>query len=1028
MAKKPRQKKETPKPPPVRTGSAGEDHGSEAESGMSQISESEGARLKDMLDEKVKLDGRDAKILFKWLIPNTLSSAGSPKFKQPESPPRPSPRTYPPATKSLRRKESPTVRTARSPRKSNETGEDWARDEDDEPEITLYDVLFYNLHSAMDELYLACEIEDETSQQVNQCEEAIRVMQQSTEDFRALIRRFQVERRVDEAPPGIQTSGVAWEVRKKTGSSTVGIRRTPLSSPGTLVISSPMIAAPGEDEDGWMVATSKNQRQLDYAAPAFKPKTPEMEGKIGGFIPPCPPLQFIPKPMLNPDKVARTTPRMGSGSDDEHDSHLRCTLSGSEDGYEYGRSPGSRPRTWAEVCNWRKESAMRNKEIHERLSSMERKSPITKSSLEERHARAQQRREQAQQEKELRLKEQNEHAAQVAAANKERKEKQQAEQGRRHASAAARHVAHVQEKMHKAVSENKKVHQVITDVAASQNERRERLKRRHASAAAQRDAHLQDKVHKAVNENKKVDEIMFIENLSKKNDEIEREQNLRRRIQESEDRRAMYLASVRQRALQISTKEEKVAERKRLLELERTSKIEQAEQRRLAARARKASMTPPPVQHPSSTSRLRHPAENDVLQRRNALAIEKSKRREEAEERRSNALLAKQDKATAVAAKVEAARARHRGTAEEDGAKRDGSKTPTQNSSKSSAAPCPSQNHLGVMSPEFNKAKAKKCKRAKAALLAALSKLPSNMETAAGEDDETPMSPKLPSSLQDLSTLLEKISIEGLESSLQEILDLPDPSTVSSPEFRRSGGLHKVLSLCNREVIKFPSQHLLHLAIKVVHTALAGGTDSSTYLLQTTDTIVLFHLLTHHKPTDDASTVFGGHLCSVLSSVLRSEVSDPSRLQARDCFVNWAVHSGAFGALLNCTINLSLACFHEDRRKLCGLHAPTSLHQALWLLETLTSSHGHDIIPVWMHSKAGGSVAEWFATHGYMAMLKVLGALILENKTLKSQSTRKVPGHSIAPVELLELLVLAMRTLNNLAALDLPGMQVLPTS
>ncbi len=43
------------------------------------------------------------------------------------------------------------------------------------------------------------------------------------------------------------------------------------------MISSPMIAAPGEDEDGWMVATSKNQRQLDYAAPAFKPKTPEME-------------------------------------------------------------------------------------------------------------------------------------------------------------------------------------------------------------------------------------------------------------------------------------------------------------------------------------------------------------------------------------------------------------------------------------------------------------------------------------------------------------------------------------------------------------------------------------------------------------------------------------------------------------------------------------------------------------------------------------------------------------------------------
>ena len=168
---------------------------------------------------------------------------------------------------------------------------------------------------------------------------------------------------------------------------------------------------------------------------------------------------------------------------------------------------------------------------------------------------------------------------------------------------------------------------MISEVAASQRLKLEELGRRHASAAEKRADHLRERANKALNENKKVDEVMFIDNLSRKNDEMERVQNLRRRIQESENRRRMYLASVRQRALQISTKEEKVAERKRLLELERTRKIEEAEQRRLAARERKANMTPPAGATPSL--RVRVPPSSETLERRRAEALVKMRRKEE---------------------------------------------------------------------------------------------------------------------------------------------------------------------------------------------------------------------------------------------------------------------------------------------------------------------------------------------------------------------------------------------------------------
>ena len=173
-------------------------------------------------------------------------------------------------------------------------------------------------------------------------------------------------------------------------------------------------------------------------------------------------------------------------------------------------------------------------------------------------------------------------------------------------------------------------------------------------------------------------------------------------------------------------------------------------------------------------------------------------------------------------------------------------------------------------------------------------------------------------------------------------------------------------------------------------------------------------MLLHYKATDEASTVFGGHLCSVLTSIMRS---NSPMTQVKDSFTNWAVHSGAFVALLNTIIHLSLMCSQDVNQAA----AATSLHQALCLLETLTSYHHHEQNAVWKPCAWGGAVAEWFQSQGYMAMLRVLGALVLDNKQASTKSQSSIDR--LTPVELLELLILATRTLNNLASLDLQGMQ-----
>ena len=108
--------------------------------------------------------------------------------------------------------------------------------------------------------------------------------------------------------------------------------------------------------------------------------------------------------------------------------------------------------------------------------------------------------------------------------------------------------------------------------------------------------------------------------------------------------------------------------------------------------------------------------------------MEKEKRRELAKERSNNRIQLVAEKAARVGAKVEAVRVKqHRESASWEAPCSTEGEDSTSNHTAAAAAPAeqPSTalvNHLAKMSPELTKAKVKKTKRARAALLSAVKK------------------------------------------------------------------------------------------------------------------------------------------------------------------------------------------------------------------------------------------------------------------------------------------------------------------
>ena len=252
-----------------------------------------------------------------------------------------------------------------------------------DPKNSVWSFLFWQLHRSVDELYGMCEAEAD----ITESNEAVRVLEHCAEDFRALIKRIQVERRMESAPPGLQPSqAVAWELRKKPSQRSPDIlnrkiNKTPATSPKRV---EPGAADAEQPDDGWQVAKSRNRRKsLQSSTQNQFEHLAEQEDDSQSKRPlPCPPLEFISEAVLPLQPVRRGQLHRSVDSslspiDSDDDAATRRNSLSSSEG-----SPSTAPRTWAEVCNWRQQ----HRETHARLSSIERRKGSAVS-LEERHAK-----------------------------------------------------------------------------------------------------------------------------------------------------------------------------------------------------------------------------------------------------------------------------------------------------------------------------------------------------------------------------------------------------------------------------------------------------------------------------------------------------------------------------------------------------------------------------------------------------------------------------------------------------------------
>ena len=75
-------------------------------------------------------------------------------------------------------------------------------------------LLFENLRRAVDEIYLTCEADES----VEECKEAIMILESCTKDFRNLIEWLRLKWNYEQTPPPQRPNSLAWEVRKSSPS------------------------------------------------------------------------------------------------------------------------------------------------------------------------------------------------------------------------------------------------------------------------------------------------------------------------------------------------------------------------------------------------------------------------------------------------------------------------------------------------------------------------------------------------------------------------------------------------------------------------------------------------------------------------------------------------------------------------------------------------------------------------------------------------------------------------------------------
>eukprot|EP00741_Cyanophora_paradoxa_P003501 tig00000711_g3399.t1 len=455
-----------------------------------------------------KRPGREEANLVNWRVPNVKytdsASGGGDAATNVTS----SPRKAKPGKPDDRGKAPPPDVAARSQRSSSFSNSDAAsvlnsaRPKDSEERerslrARLWNNAFQQLRRAVDELYHMCELESSR----DECREAIRVLTMCQRDFQNLIDRMDVQEQFEKGCEGEEgqsgdrprsRQSIAWGVRKTSPVRKLSRsgRTTPNRSPHESIPGSP--SAPSfltADRPASM--RGRTTLTVDTRASCETPVEDDPGAGVG--------LVDAAKP-----------PALDS-------SFLSV----------------SSELTWAQklMRGVRRSSPQRGRELHEKLSSPERKKrPPTevKRMQEERQARARELREKREIEKQEKLRLVTHRIQNVS-------EKQEQESSRRRVE--------IESKL---------------DRAGSLHE-----------------AHLQEIVRKASNEAEKVSEVAFIERLQQANAKIALEE----KVKESENRRLERIEETKRRSREEAEKQAAVLERKRRNEAERLNRIANKEER-----------------------------------------------------------------------------------------------------------------------------------------------------------------------------------------------------------------------------------------------------------------------------------------------------------------------------------------------------------------------------------------------------------------------------------------------------------------
>ncbi|KAL6580218.1 hypothetical protein OROMI_008242 [Orobanche minor] len=427
----------------------------------------------------------------------------------------------------------------------------------------LWCFLFENLNRAVDELYLLCELECD----LEQMKEASLVLEEAASDFRELkcrVEKFEnlkrsSSRRADGAPLAMQSEhrrphALSWEVRRMTTSP----RRAEILSSSLEAFRKIQVRKSeyAKDSEALTVSTSKPTGVSDTSQNITEEKRNPDPGKSGTVV-----SDNGKSNSELPDKKNKTL------VEDTADRNLKSVdllkkrnISLLE--REREKRNGNLGRSmdaWIEKRNWEdilasphrlssrfshspgmnRKSAERVRVLHDKLMSPEKKKKSAlnlKKEAEEKHARA------------TRIRSQLEH-----------------------------------ERVQRLQRTSEKMNRVNDWQTVRSNNLRESMFARHQKSESRHEAYLAKVVRRAGDESSKVNEVRFITSLNEENKKL----ILRKKLKDSEFRRAEKLQVIKIKQKEDMAREEAVFERKRLIEVEKLQRLAEIQRRKEEAQVRR---------------------------------------------------------------------------------------------------------------------------------------------------------------------------------------------------------------------------------------------------------------------------------------------------------------------------------------------------------------------------------------------------------------------------------------------------------